>query len=360
MPLILPLQALVNTLTTSSLQTLESYNLVTLKPLSSRPKNPNSSNISSYDSCSIPVINPLASSQARPSQSRAASPQPHLHSAPSAPPSSRPRFAAALGGRTGRGALCDSLRQFAAACAALGGSAWGTWGGAGEPGAMAAGTGPETGTGTATGMGVRALPASPNWYSSRCSDASSDGRLFGFAARHRVCLLDVTAAAAPTFYGTATTSPGPLAVRGAAGPPRHREPREGTGEAGILGCGRFGKAAGAPCRFLGVTISRCGGRGAHRTHGQDLRVRLLPLPRAEQPLRQQLGRRERQSLGQRDSVAGAGVQPAPGGTLRGFGGRTQSTLRLLCPKVNFRPGGIKRCTLLAGSLFLACSAVPSL
>uniref|UniRef100_A0A803WC68 Gem nuclear organelle associated protein 5 n=1 Tax=Ficedula albicollis TaxID=59894 RepID=A0A803WC68_FICAL len=50
-------------------------------------------------------------------------------------------------------------------------------------------------------MGVRALPASPNWYSSRCSDASSDGRLFGFAARHRVCLLDVAAAAAPTFYG---------------------------------------------------------------------------------------------------------------------------------------------------------------
>ncbi|NWY92263.1 GEMI5 protein, partial [Loxia curvirostra] len=51
-----------------------------------------------------------------------------------------------------------------------------------------------------TGMGVRALPASPNWYSSRCSDASSDGRLFGFAARHRICLLDV-AAGAPTFYG---------------------------------------------------------------------------------------------------------------------------------------------------------------
>ncbi|XP_064243528.1 gem-associated protein 5 isoform X2 [Passer domesticus] len=67
---------------------------------------------------------------------------------------------------------------------------------------MAAGPGMETGTGTGmgTGMGVRALPASPNWYSSRCSDASSDGRLFGFAARHRVCLLDV-AAGAPTFYG---------------------------------------------------------------------------------------------------------------------------------------------------------------
>ncbi|XP_041253526.1 gem-associated protein 5 isoform X2 [Onychostruthus taczanowskii] len=65
---------------------------------------------------------------------------------------------------------------------------------------MAAGTGMEMGMGTGTGMGVRALPASPNWYSSRCSDTSSDGRLFGFAARHRVCLLDV-AAAAPTFYG---------------------------------------------------------------------------------------------------------------------------------------------------------------
>ncbi|NWW30650.1 GEMI5 protein, partial [Panurus biarmicus] len=47
---------------------------------------------------------------------------------------------------------------------------------------------------------VRTLPASPNWYSSRCSDASSDGRLFGFAARHRICLLDVSAAS-PAFYG---------------------------------------------------------------------------------------------------------------------------------------------------------------
>lgn len=51
--------------------------------------------------------------------------------------------------------------------------------------------------------GVRVLPASPNWYSSRCSDASSDGRLFGFAARHRVCLLEI-GGAAPKFYGTVT------------------------------------------------------------------------------------------------------------------------------------------------------------
>ncbi|PKU31424.1 hypothetical protein llap_18272 [Limosa lapponica baueri] len=47
---------------------------------------------------------------------------------------------------------------------------------------------------------VRVLPASPNWYSSRCSDTSSDGRLFGFAARHRICLLDV-GGGAPAFYG---------------------------------------------------------------------------------------------------------------------------------------------------------------
>ncbi|NXU55063.1 GEMI5 protein, partial [Turnix velox] len=47
---------------------------------------------------------------------------------------------------------------------------------------------------------VRVLPASPNWYSSRCSDTSSDGRLFGFAARHRVCLLNVSSGA-PTFHG---------------------------------------------------------------------------------------------------------------------------------------------------------------
>ncbi|NXE91924.1 GEMI5 protein, partial [Menura novaehollandiae] len=52
-----------------------------------------------------------------------------------------------------------------------------------------------------SGVGVLALPPSPNWYSSRCSDASSDGRLFGFAARHRICLLDVSATAEPTFYG---------------------------------------------------------------------------------------------------------------------------------------------------------------
>ncbi|NXP51027.1 GEMI5 protein, partial [Heliornis fulica] len=46
----------------------------------------------------------------------------------------------------------------------------------------------------------RVLPASPNWYCSRCSDTSGDGRLFGFAARYRICLLDVRAAT-PAFYG---------------------------------------------------------------------------------------------------------------------------------------------------------------
>ncbi|NXC39944.1 GEMI5 protein, partial [Penelope pileata] len=47
---------------------------------------------------------------------------------------------------------------------------------------------------------VRALPASPNWYCSRCSDTSGDGRFFGFAARHRITLLDVSTAT-PTFHG---------------------------------------------------------------------------------------------------------------------------------------------------------------
>lgn len=51
---------------------------------------------------------------------------------------------------------------------------------------------------------VRVLPASPNWYCSRCSDTSGDGRLFGFAARHRISVLDVSTAT-PTFHGTATT-----------------------------------------------------------------------------------------------------------------------------------------------------------
>ncbi|XP_072846121.2 gem-associated protein 5 [Pogona vitticeps] len=46
----------------------------------------------------------------------------------------------------------------------------------------------------------RVLPASPNWYCSRCSDSSKDGRLFGFAARHAVYLLEVRGAA-PSFYG---------------------------------------------------------------------------------------------------------------------------------------------------------------
>uniref|UniRef100_A0A8C9FAE2 Gem nuclear organelle associated protein 5 n=1 Tax=Pavo cristatus TaxID=9049 RepID=A0A8C9FAE2_PAVCR len=38
---------------------------------------------------------------------------------------------------------------------------------------------------------VRVLPPSPNWYCSRCSDTSGDGRLFGFAARHRISVLDL-------------------------------------------------------------------------------------------------------------------------------------------------------------------------
>ncbi|KAL7985852.1 hypothetical protein Chor_011018 [Crotalus horridus] len=50
------------------------------------------------------------------------------------------------------------------------------------------------------GAAERVLPASPNWYCSRCSDASQDGHLFGFAARHSLFLLEVRATV-PTFYG---------------------------------------------------------------------------------------------------------------------------------------------------------------
>lgn len=52
-------------------------------------------------------------------------------------------------------------------------------------------------------------------------------------------------------------------------------------------------------------------------------------------------------------------QRDPRGAVRGGRARTQSPLGLLCPKGNVKPGGV--CwPLLAGSLFLACSAVPAL
>ncbi|XP_061473449.1 gem-associated protein 5 isoform X2 [Rhineura floridana] len=53
---------------------------------------------------------------------------------------------------------------------------------------------------TGSGAAERVLPASPNWYCSRCSDTSKDGRLFGFAARNSVCLLKVCFTA-PAFHG---------------------------------------------------------------------------------------------------------------------------------------------------------------
>ncbi|XP_054834207.1 gem-associated protein 5 isoform X3 [Eublepharis macularius] len=50
------------------------------------------------------------------------------------------------------------------------------------------------------GAAERVLPASPNWYCSRCSDTSEDGRLFGFAARNNVCLLEIRSGV-PAFHG---------------------------------------------------------------------------------------------------------------------------------------------------------------
>lgn len=41
-------------------------------------------------------------------------------------------------------------------------------------------------------MHERSLPASPNWYCSRCSDLNSDG-LLGFGAKNVIYLIDVSA-----------------------------------------------------------------------------------------------------------------------------------------------------------------------
>lgn len=90
--------------------------------------------------------------------------------------------------------------------------------------------------GTAAG---RVLPASPNWYCSRCSDTSADGRFFGFAARHRICLLDVSSPAAPAFYGT-------VVKRGVSLPPSPASPHgvRGFGEGDEGGLGRLGVLTG--------------------------------------------------------------------------------------------------------------------
>lgn len=41
-------------------------------------------------------------------------------------------------------------------------------------------------------MYERSLPASPNWYCSRCSDVSSSG-LLGVGAKNLIYLIDITA-----------------------------------------------------------------------------------------------------------------------------------------------------------------------
>uniref|UniRef100_A0A669PRW2 Gem nuclear organelle associated protein 5 n=1 Tax=Phasianus colchicus TaxID=9054 RepID=A0A669PRW2_PHACC len=57
---------------------------------------------------------------------------------------------------------------------------------------------------------VRVLPASPNWYCSRCSDTSGDGRLFGFAARHRISVLDLRSGAGKPRSHSASLGAGEL------------------------------------------------------------------------------------------------------------------------------------------------------
>lgn len=142
---------------------------------------------------------------------------------------------------------------------------------------------------------VRVLPASPNWYCSRCSDTSGDGRLFGFAARHRISVLDVSTAT-PTFHGTA-------AIPSPAARPIYRSGRD------PVGCGETACSQ----RF-----SRY--RGADRAHGARRRLRLLPAPRARLSVRQRLGRRQRAAVGRGGAGAAGRVRPAPGGSrAAGFG-----------------------------------------
>lgn len=150
--------------------------------------------------------------------------------------------------------------------------------------------------GTAAG---RVLPASPNWYCSRCSDTSADGRFFGFAARHRICLLDVSSPAAPAFYGT-------VVKRGASLLPL--TPRLASRGEGVWG-GVRGDWGGSGCS-RGSPRCRC--RGAAGAHGQGGRLRLLPAPRARRPLRQRLRRRQRAAVGRRQPEPAGGARPAPG------------------------------------------------
>lgn len=42
-------------------------------------------------------------------------------------------------------------------------------------------------------MHERSLPASPNWYCSRCSDVSSSGKLLGVGAKNTIYLIDISA-----------------------------------------------------------------------------------------------------------------------------------------------------------------------
>lgn len=55
-------------------------------------------------------------------------------------------------------------------------------------------------------MRERSLPASPNWYSSRCSDVSSSG-LLGVGAKSVIYLIDVSAASCRVTGESVLTTP---------------------------------------------------------------------------------------------------------------------------------------------------------
>lgn len=54
-------------------------------------------------------------------------------------------------------------------------------------------------------MHERSLPASPNWYCSRCSDVNSSG-LLGFGAKNIIYLIDVSASSCRVVGESAVTA----------------------------------------------------------------------------------------------------------------------------------------------------------
>lgn len=269
-------------------------------------------------------------------KSRRELPKPELRSVPSNLPALIAHRAAIFptsldGGRYRRkrsDGLC--LRRFATACATLDGSARG--GLAGSVGRRGAARGDGGGAGAARlaqlvqqplqrhqqrwpPLRLRGeapyLPAGCQHRRTRVLRYGHDPLLRRPGARRRLSLTS------PAFYRGAPASWG----RSSAGNRRAplgqggRGAREAAGAPGVGDGGRDrdrDREGAGRSRRVPSAVFWCRCRRAHRAHGQDLRVRVLPQPRAEQPLRQQLRRWKRPNLGHGGPGSGGGVQPAPG------------------------------------------------